>query len=124
MTTALQLVGQAMGETGLAVPTTLFASTNTDLIQIRTLLNACGYELQRKHEWQALTTEYRFSTVFYTYLATVTNGSTTIANMQSTTGLTSTPTYFSVVGVGIQQDTYLVSVNSGASTAVLSLAAT
>ena len=123
-TTMLQLVQQATGELGLSVPTVVAASTNTDVIQIYRLINACGYELQRKHEWQALTTEYRFTTTFYTYTATVTSGSTTMSSMSSTTGLTTNPTYFSVVGTGVQQDTYLSSVNAGAATAVLSLAAT
>ena len=121
--TALQLVQQAMGEMGLAVPTAVFSSTNTDIIQIRTLLNACGYEIQRKHEWQALTTEYRFTTVYYTYTGDVTSGSTTISNLSSVTGLTTTPTYFTVVGTGIQQDTYLATATAP-STATISLAAT
>ena len=123
-TTLLQLVQQATGELGLAVPTTVIGNTNTDVIQILRLINACGYELQRKWEWQALTTEYRFSMVFYSYTATTTDDSTTISAMSSTTGLTTNPTYFSVTGTGIAQDTYLDSVNAGASTAVLSLAAT
>lgn len=121
-TTALQLVQQAMGEMGLAVPTAVFSSTNTDIIQIRNLLNACGYEIQRKHEWQALTTEYRFTTVFYTYTGDVTNGSTSVINMSSTTGLTTNPSYFTVVGTGVQQDTYLTAAGGG--TVTLSLAAT
>ena len=121
-TTALQLVGQAMGEMGLAVPTAVFSSTNTDIIQIRTLLNACGYELMRKHEWQALTAEYRFTTVYYTYTGDVTNGSTTVSSMSSTTGLTTNPSYFQIVGTGIQQDTYLTAAGGG--TVTLNLAAT
>lgn len=123
-TTMLQLVQQATGELGLSVPSTVISNTNTDVIQILRLINACGYEIQRKHEWQALTTEYRFSTVYYTYTATTTSDSTTISAMSSTTGLTTNPTYFSVTGTGIAQDTYLTSVNAGASTAVLSLEAT
>jgi hypothetical protein len=121
-TTALQLTQQAMGEMGLAVPTALFASTNTDLIQIRSLLNSCGYELQRKHEWQALSSIYRFSTVTYTYTGNVTDGSTTVSAMSSTTGLTTNPTYFQIVGTGIQQDTFLTAAGGG--TVTLSLAAT
>lgn len=120
----LQLVQQATGELGLNVPSAVVGNTSTDVIQILRLANACGYELQRKHEWEALSTEYRFSTVYYTYTATTTSGSTTISSMSSTTGLTTNPTYFTVTGTGIAQDTYLASVNSGASTAVLSLAAT
>ncbi len=121
-TTMLQLVQQATGELGLSVPTSVVSNTNTDVIQIYRLINACGYELQRKHEWQALTTEYRFSTVFYTYTGTVTSGSTTVSSMSSTTGLTTNPSYFQVVGSGIQQDTYLTAAGGG--TVTLSLAAT
>lgn len=121
-TTMLQLVQQATGELGLNVPSTVVGNTNTDVIQIYRLINACGYEIQRKHEWQTLTTEYRFTTVFYTYTGTVTSGSTGLTAMSSTTGLTSTPSYFTVTGTGIQQDTYLTAA-SGA-TATLSLAAT
>ncbi len=121
-TTALQLTQQAMGEMGLAVPTSLFSSTNTDLVQIRTLLNACGYELQRKHEWQGLSSIYRFQTVTYTYTGNVVNTSTTVSGMSSTTGLTANPTYFQIVGTGIQQDTFLTAAGGG--TVTLSLAAT
>ena len=123
-TTMLQLVQQATGELGLNVPSSVVGNTNTDVVQIYRLINACGYELQRKHEWQALTVEYRFTTVYYTYTADVTNGSTAMTAMSSTTGLTTNPTYFQVVGEGVQQDTYLSSVDSGTSSAVLSLAAT
>lgn len=123
-TTMLSLVQQAAGEMGLSVPSTVVGNTALDVVQLYRLINACGYELQRKHQWEALTTEYRFTTVFYTYTATTTNASTTISSMSSTTGLTTNPTYFSVTGTGINQDTYLSSVNSGASTAVLSQAAT
>jgi len=123
-TTMLGLVSQAMGELGFTVPTVVASSTNTQVMQMYRLINACGYELLREYEWQALTTEYRFSTVFYTYTGTTTNASTALTSLSSTTGLTATPTYFSVVGAGIAQDTYLVSVNGGASSAVLSLAAT
>ena len=120
----LQLVQQATGELGLSVPTSVVGNTNTDVIQILRLMNACGYEMQRKHEWQALSTEYRFSTVYYTYTATTTSGSTSLTSMSSTTGLTTNPTYFTVTGTGIAQDTYLSSVDAGTSSAVLSLAAT
>ena len=122
--TMLSLVQQATGELGLSIPSTVVGNTNTDVTQIYRLLNACGFELLRKHQWQQLTTEYRFTTVFYSYTATTTSGSTTISSLSSTTGLTSNPTYFTVSGTGIPQDTYLSSVNSGASTAVLTQAAT
>jgi hypothetical protein len=123
MATMLQLVQQATAEMGVSVPTAVAGNTTQDVVQQLALINAVGYEVQREHQWQALTVEYRFTTVYYQYTGTTTSGSTTLSALSSTTGLTTTPTYFSVTGTGIEDDTYLVSVNSGASTAVLSQAA-
>lgn len=111
--TMLQLVQQATAEMGVSVPTSVAGNTATDTVQQLALLNAVGYEVQREHQWQALTVEYRFTTVFYTYTGDLTAGSATIANLSSDTGLTSNPTYFTVSGVGINQDTYLSSVGGG-----------
>jgi len=120
--TMLALVQQAATEMGLASPTSVASSTVQDTVQELGLLNAVCYQLQREFDWQQITKEYRFVTVFYTYTGTLVNGSTGITAMSSTTGLTATPTYFSVTGTGIQQDTYL-SAASG-STATLTLPAT
>ena len=122
--TLLQLVQQATGEMGLSVPSTVIGNAAADTTQMLYLINALGSELVRKHPWQKMTVEYRFTTTYYTYTVDTVSGSTTISAMSSTTGLTTNPTYFMVTGAGINQDTYLVSVNSGASTAVLSQAAT
>lgn len=123
MATLLGLVGQATGEMGLPVPATVINNTNQDVTQWLYLINSVGYELVREHQWQRITKEYRFTTVFYSYTGTTTSGSTALTALSSTTGLTTTPTYFMVTGTGIEQDTYLVSVNAGASSAVLSRAA-
>jgi len=122
--TLLQLMQQASSEMGLASPSSVIGNTTQDVVQTLALMQAVGYELQRKHQWQALTVEYQFSAPAYSYTGDVTSGSTTLSNLSSTTGLTTNPTYFQVVGTGIPQNTYLVSVNSGASTAVMSQAAT
>ncbi len=118
----LQLIRQATTEMGLPVPTAVASSTNVDIVQQLGLLNAIGYQLQREFEWQQITIERRFPTVFYTYTADLIANSATISSLSSTTGLTSTPTYFSITGTGLQTDTYLVSV-SGAS-AIINLPAT
>jgi len=120
--TLLQLVQQATREMGLSVPSVVAASTGTDTVQQLGLLNAVGYQLQREYDWQQINKEYRFVTVFYTYTGTLVSGSTGVTAMSSTTGLTTTPTYFSVTGSGIQSDTYL-SAASG-TTATLTLPAT
>lgn len=107
---------------GLAVPSVVAASTTTDTVQQLGLLNAVGYQLQREYDWQWITKEYRFVMVYYTYTGDVTADSTSVTGLSSTTGLTSTPTYFSVTGSGLQTDTYLTAASG--TTATLSLPAT
>jgi len=114
--TMLALIQQATAEMGLASPTAVAGSTVQDTVQELALLNAIGYQLQREYEWQQITKEYRFPTVFYTYTGNVANGSTTVSSMSSITGLSTTPTYFSVTGSGMQQDTYLVTVTGTSAT--------
>lgn len=118
--TALALIQQATGEMGLAVPATAVGNSNADVVQQLALLNACGYELQREYGWQQITKEYRFVTVFYTYTATTSGSAITGLN---TTGLTATPTYFSLLGTGIQQDTYLATISGSAATISLPVTA-
>jgi hypothetical protein len=120
--TILALVQQAAGEMGLSVPGTVVGNPTQDVLQLRYLIQAVGNELNRERDWQTLITEYRFPLVFYTYTGTTTNGSTSVTAMSSTTGLTSTPTYFMVTGTGIPQDTYLTAAGGG--TVTLSNAAT
>ena len=122
MATLLSLVNQAQGEMGLSVTSAVATSTVADVVQQLALLNAVGKELTQQKDWQRITKEYRFPLVYYTYTGDVASGSVNVSNMSSTTGLTSTPTYFSVTGSGVQQDTYLASVSG--TTAILTLAAT
>lgn len=117
--TLLQLMQQAMPEMGLGSPSSVINNSTQNVVQTLGLLQAVGYELQRQHQWQALTAAHTFTTPFYTYTANISSSSTTITNLSSVTGLTTNPTYFQVTGTGIAQDTYLVSVNAGALTAVL-----
>lgn len=121
--TLLQLVNRAEAEMGIAVSSSVIGNTALATIQRLNLINSIGQDLVKEYDWQQLDIEYRFPTVYYQYTATTTSDSTTISAMSSTTGLTSTPTYFMVTGTGINQDTYLVSVNAGNSTAVLTQAA-
>src|SRR5262245_21406671 len=122
--TMLQLMQQASVEMGFSSPSTVASNTTQQVVQTLALMNAVGYELQRQWQWEAMTKEYVFTTPFYTYTATVTNQSTAMTAMSSTTGLTTNPTYFQVVGPGINNATDLVSVDAGTSSAVLSQVAT
>lgn len=118
MATMLQLVQQACNELGLSSPNSVAGNTNQDVIQILALLNASGYEILHRYEWNALTTEYRFTTEFYTYTGDTTNGSTSVTGMSSIANLDTT---FMVTGTGINQDTFVSSASG--TTVVLSQAA-
>src|SRR5262245_38356396 len=122
--TLLQLTNQAQAELGQSISSSVIGNTTLSVIQQLYLINGLGQELVREWDWQWLDKEYRFYTVAFQYTGDVTSGSTTLSNLSSTTGLTATPTYFAVTGPGIPQDTYLVSVNGGAGTAVMSNEAT
>lgn len=110
MTTMLQIVQQATGEMGLTVPTQVAGNTASDIVQIMALLNAVGYELQREYEWERLTTEYRFTTQFLSTTGNVTASSAVITSIPSTSTLDTT---YMLSGLGINNDTYVQSVDSG-----------
>ena len=115
---------QGMGVASYGAPATVVGNSNQDVVQLLALVNSGGDELARSYQWQAMTKQLIFTAVYYTYTGDFTSGSTTISNLSSTTGLTTNPTFFMPVGTYIPQDTFLVSVDAGASTAVMSQAAT
>ncbi len=116
--TLLQLVDRAANELSVTAPATVIGNSTQEVIQMLALLNAVGYELQREHDWQTITKEYRTTTVFYTYTGTTTSGSTSVTGMSSIVGLSAR---FMVTGTGINQDTYVSS--AVGSTVTLSQAA-
>lgn len=63
---ALTIVQLACSELGITVPDAVFASTNSQVIQLRSLMNAEGKELAGSgptdHAWTVLQTETTFST--------------------------------------------------------------
>ncbi len=109
MTTALQLIQQATAELGIPVPRLVVGSTATDTVQLLALLNGLGNELQREYTWQHIDKEYRFTSQFLTTNGTTTNNSAVVTGIASTAGLDST---YMVTGTGINQDTYIQSVDS------------
>jgi hypothetical protein len=115
---------QGMGVATYGMPTTVIGNTNQDVVQTLALVQTGGDELVAQHTqgWEAQDKQYIFTTPFYTYTGDLTNGSTTINNMSSTTGLTSTPTYFMVTGNGVPQDCFLTAAGGG--TVTLNQAAT
>jgi len=110
--TLLQLVQQASVECGLAIPNTVAGNTAYDVTQMYYLINAAGNELAREYPWEALNTEYRFYSQY-----TQSNGSisanTSVINDVDPAAVTfinaNGATNFQVQGLGIIQDTYVVS---------------
>ena len=107
-TTMLELVQQTTNELGVATPSSVAGNTNQDVIQILALMNANGYEFLRRHAWRELTKQYSFYTQYLTTTGTWTTAARTIT-MASTAGLDTT---YQVQGTGINQNTYIVSVDS------------
>jgi hypothetical protein len=107
-TTMLELVQQTTNELGVATPSSVAGNTNQDVIQILALMNANGYEFLRRHAWRELTKQHAFYTEYITTTGTWTTAARTIT-MASTTGLDTT---YQVQGTGINQNTYIVSVDS------------
>lgn len=105
----LALVQQATGEMGLAVPSTVIGNTNTDVVQLLALINACGYELTRRAQWQALNKVNLFQTNFTTTTGDTTNNSPVITNIPSTTGLSAR---YQVTGNGILTNSQVQTVDS------------
>lgn len=108
--TVLELVDQATGEMGLGVPTTVVGNTNADVIQQLALINAVGYELTRRHIWQALNKINLFQTAYLTTTGNVTAGSAVITNIPTTAALS---TLFTVTGDGLLNNSQVSSVDSG-----------
>lgn len=109
--TLLQLVQQVTGELGLVVPTSVAGNTSQDIIQIMALMNRVGKETMAKFCWQALDTEYRFTTAYSQLSGNTTNNSPVVTGLSSTAGITAGT--FMVTGTGIPQDCYVLSVDSG-----------
>lgn len=119
MATMLNNIQDVCLELGLPSPSTVVSNTDESIVQLLALMNRVGNTLATEHDWQSLSSEYRFTTVFYQYTGDVTAGSTTISNLSSIVGLT---TDFMVSGTGIMQDTFITSV--GANSVTLNIAST
>jgi hypothetical protein len=107
--TLLQLIQQASAEMGLTIPTQVVGNTDTQVTQMLYLINSVGNELRREYPWEALNIPYRFTTQFLITTGDVTQNSAVVTNIPSTAGLSA---YYMLAGTGINQDTYILSVDS------------
>jgi hypothetical protein len=96
-------------ELGLPSPNAVATSSDPQVLQIQALINRVGDTLSTERDWQVLASEHRFETVYYQCTGDVTDGSTTITNLSSVTGLS---TDFMCSGTGIMQDTFISSVGT------------
>lgn len=107
--TLLQLIQQASAEMGLTIPTQVVGNTDPQVQQMLYLLNSVGNEVRREYPWEALNIPYRFTTQFLITTGNVTQNSAVVTGIPSTTGLSA---YYMLAGTGINQDTYIQSVDS------------
>jgi len=105
----LQIVQASMAEMGLAIPNQVVGNTDVQVQQLYYLLNGLGNDLRREYPWEALNKSYRFTTQFLITTGDVTQNSNVITNIPTTFGLSSD---YMLSGTGINQDTYIVSVDS------------
>lgn len=109
--TMLQLVQQVTSELGVPVPTYVTGNTNQDVIQINALMNAVGYELLRRADWQQLVKQNIFTTTY-----TQSNGFTIDGNSYTIYGLDSSVASlnsdYQVVGNGVGNATYVTAVTN------------
>jgi hypothetical protein len=111
----LQLIQQVTAELGLPIPATVAGNPNQDVVQLLALINATGYELQRRADWRELTKQHTFYTEAISTTGTWTTSAYTITGIPSTAGIDST---YQVQGVGIPNATYVTAVPSGTSVTI------
>ena len=105
----LQLINQATAEMGLVQVSSVVSSSAADTIQFLALANALGSELAANYDWQPIQVEYRFYTVAMTLNCTLVAGSPNVT-LPSAQVLDTT---YTVIGTGINQDTYLTTATTG-----------
>jgi len=110
--TLLQLVQQASGEMGLAVPQQVAGNTAADVIQLNYLINAVGNELAREYPWEALNVEYDWYSQYTQSDGAIIEGSSTITGVDSAAVdflNANGASNFQVQGLGVIQSTQVVS---------------
>jgi hypothetical protein len=110
--TLLQLVQQASGEMGLAVPQQVAGNTSADVIQLNYLINSLGNELAREYPWEALNIEYDWYSQYTESDGAIVYGTNTITGVDPATVAfinAAGATNFQVQGEGVIQSTAVTS---------------
>lgn len=106
--TLLELVTQVSNELGIPTPHNVVGNTSQDVIQLYGLMNACGYELLRKADWQQLIKQNLFTTQYiqsYGYTSPTSLTNNTIYGLDSS--VAAVDSTYQVVGTGISNATYV-----------------
>lgn len=92
-------------------PSTVIGNTNQDIVQTLAMMNSGGDEINREHQWQGATKEYRFTTQYLTTTGTWTASAATVTAIPSTAALAAN-TWQVANSNGIPNDTFINSVDS------------
>lgn len=117
MATLLQDIQDICLELGLPVPNAVASSTDETVKQLQALFNRVGDTLTTENNWQALAKEFRFTTKYVQRVGTVVEGQYTI----QLADVSDIDSNFQVIGNGVMQDTYVVSVDSGTNVVTVNL---
>ncbi len=107
--TLLELVQNFCLEVGIASPTQVVTSSDTQILQVLAIANRFGHDVSREFEWQKLDKEFIIQTQGTTVSGNTVSGSKVITNLSSTTGLT---TSYGISGDNIAPFAQIVSVDS------------
>ena len=97
----------ALSEIGIPAPASLVGNMGTDAIQVLAVANAAALTLSTECDWTPLQTQYLFQVQSQTLTGSTTSGSPLLVMASAPVGLDGT---YQVVGAGVPQDTYVVSV--------------
>jgi len=107
----LQIVQAVTGELGLVQPSVVIGATDLQTLQLYNLVNRCGDNLKRDHDWTVLQTLFTLDVTAPTVTTgNLTNGSAVITNIPSTAAITAET--FVVTGSAIPVAARVLSVDS------------
>lgn len=107
----IEIIQAATGELSMVQPTTAIGATDLQTVQLVTLLNRCGDELKRAHNWTALQTLFTLNVTAPTVTTgNLTLGSAVITNIPTTAALTAET--FVVTGTSIPVAARILTVDS------------
>ena len=100
-------VSAALGEIGIPTPSTLINNPSPDAIQVLAIATAAAMSLATEFDWQVLATQTTFNVQSQVLTGSTTTGSNLLVMSTAPVGLDTT---WQVIGTGIPQDVYVVSV--------------